>query len=121
MHKWLELVEHREVVAFEKMVACDERACIGMCEDIAELAARDPSIDRDHDAAQGADREVRDNPLGLVAHQDCDHVALSDSKCMQPFCERSDLLAQRRIGIPSPAQTHSAGALYQAFPPAEAR
>jgi hypothetical protein len=27
----------------------------------------------------------------------------SDSKCMQPFCERSDLLAQRRIGVPSPA------------------
>jgi len=61
------------------------------------------AVDRDHDTAERADCEVSDDPFGLVAHQDRDHVASSDSKCMQPFCERSDLLAQRRIGVPSPA------------------
>src|SRR5262249_61866646 len=94
MRKWLEFVEHCEVVAFEKMVACDQRACVGMSEHIAELAARAPSINRDHDAAQGANREVRDKPLGLVAHQDRDHVTLSDPKRVQPFCKCPYVLRQ---------------------------
>ena len=103
MRKWRELVEHREVVVSEKTVACDQRGRIGMCEHVTELAGGNPGIDRDHRTAERADREVSNDPFGLVAHQDRDHLALSDSKCMQPFCERSDLLAQRRIGVPLPA------------------
>jgi|SRR6516162_3181472 len=105
MRKWRELVEHREVVVSEKTVACDQRGRIGMCEHVTELAGGNPGIDRDHRTAERADREVSNDPFGLVAHQDRDHLALSDSKCMQPFCERSDLLAQRRIGVPLPAPT----------------
>ena len=102
MRKWRELVEHREVVVSEKTVACDQRGRIGMCEHVTELAGGNPGIDRDHRTAERADREVSNDPFGLVAHQDRDHLALSDSKCMQPFCERSDLLAQCRIGVPLP-------------------
>ena len=69
MSKRLDLIEHREIVAFEKLVAGDEHPRVRMGEDVAELAACDPSIDRDHDGAEGADRKVRYDPLGFVAHQ----------------------------------------------------
>src|SRR5258708_350095 len=46
MHKRLEVLEHCEVVLFEKTVACPHPARFGMCADAAELAGCAPGVYR---------------------------------------------------------------------------
>ena len=43
-----------------------------------------------------ADREVGDDPFGLVAHQDRDLVALADAERVQPLANAPHLVAERR-------------------------
>ena len=78
-----ERVEGLQVVVLEEAIDRDQELRVRMPEHVGELPRRRPGVDRDHGAAEEGDREVRENPLGPVAHEEADLVAPADAQRME--------------------------------------
>ena len=75
-------------------------------EDILQLARGRPGVDPDHHAAEQRDREVGDQPLRAIAHQDRDLVAAADAervkrrvRCAAPRRGAGDTYSAGRIRL----------------------
>ena len=71
-----------------------------MPEHVGELARRRPGVDRDHGAAEEDDREIGEDPLGPVAHEEADLVAPAHAERIEALGEPAYLIAQRPIAEP---------------------
>ena len=100
------LADRPRVVLAEEPVHGDEHARLGVVEHVRELAPRRPGVERDHDRAEREDREVRDQPLRPVAHEDRDLVAAAHPEGVEPPREAARLGPELRVGEAPAAADH---------------
>ena len=91
--------EQRTVVVLQEAVGGDQEPGVGVAEHVLQLARGRPGVDPDHHAAEQRDREVGDQPLGPVAHQDRDLVAAADAEGVEPARDPPHLGAELAIGV----------------------
>ena len=67
---------------------------------MGELARRRPSVDGDQGAAEDGDREIGEDPLGPVAHEEADLVAPAHTERVEALGEPAHRVAQFAIAKP---------------------
>ena len=91
-----ERVEGLQVVVLEEAIDRDQELGVRMAEHVGELARRRPGVDGDHGAAEEGDGEIREDPLGPVAHEQADLVAAADAERVEALGEPAHLVPQFR-------------------------
>ena len=100
------LAERVGVVLAQEPVHGDEHARLGVVEHPGELAARRPGVERHHDRAEREHREVRDQPLRPVAHEDRDLVAAAHPERVESAREAARLGPELRIAKATAVADH---------------
>jgi hypothetical protein len=70
----------------------------GILDDVADLVARQPEVDRQEDRADMADGEGDFEKRGAVLHQRGDHVALADPARLEPAGDDADAAGEFGVG-----------------------
>ena len=82
-----ERVEGLQIVVLEEAIDRDEEPGVRVSEHMGELTRRRPGVDGDHGAAEDGDREISEDPLGPVAHEEADLVAPAHAERVEALCE----------------------------------
>ena len=92
-----ELGQHGEIVLAAEALERDQRRRVAVVEDVRELARPRPRADRYQGGAEHRHREVDEQPLRTVAHQEGNLVAALHAEPPQPLRELAGAAARLAV------------------------